>query len=149
MTTQQAPPPPRQPAALAEHARALATEYEIKARDILDGDGAYGGRLVDELVEHLKALADELTRHLATAEAAGAGDDQAVRTLARGAARSVVRYVDYEGWYANDGDTEVPDACADAVIAALTAAGICQPETGCPKCARLHPGYATTETREG
>lgn len=129
-------PAPRTPAGLADHARKLATDYASKNEATDISDGAYAGNLVDELVGHLNALADELARHLATTEAAG--DDQATRELARGAARSAVEYVDYEGWYPRNRDLETPDACADAVLAALAAAGICQPETGCPKCGRLH-----------
>lgn len=138
---------PRPPAALADMLREIAADYDAKAQNIEAGDGAYGGRLVDELVATLSGLAEELDRYQdAPTPPAGYRPENphpgVVVATARTAARSVVEYVADEGWFPIDGKTDVPDACADAVVQALTTAGLLtdQAAPGCPPYSG--PGYA-------
>lgn len=58
---------PRPPDALAERARAIVREYQPKVDEIGISDGAYGGRLAEELLGKLAALAAELDRYQAAA----------------------------------------------------------------------------------
>jgi Ran GTPase-activating protein (RanGAP) involved in mRNA processing and transport len=61
-------PTPRTPAEVADIAEQLAIDYEAKSRNIMDGDGAYAGRLVDELTAALVVIASELRRCPTTSE---------------------------------------------------------------------------------
>lgn len=115
---------PRTPEALADHARRIASEYAAKSDNIEVSDGAYGGRLVDELTEHLVRFASELDRYQAVQTARLLANADNAQTIARAAVQEAVHFTEYEGWYANDSEVELPDAAADAAVAALAACGM-------------------------
>lgn len=129
----------------------LARRMDERSRE---ADAPADGLAMSDFVDEIRDLVAK-----ATPADQAAGDDPN-RTIARAAARSVVHYEDYEGWFPNDDKTAVPDACADAVVQALTTAGLLtdQAAPGCPKCGRLHhpwcppyggPGYAAAAASTG
>ncbi|MEU7591177.1 hypothetical protein AB0A95_33395 [Micromonospora sp. NPDC049230] len=121
---------PRLPGAVAEDIRRIAAEYTAKGDQIMDGDGAYGGRLVEELTEHLVRFASELDRIQAVSINRLLADADRAQTIARAAAEGAVHRNEHDGWHANDLGDEVPDAVADAVVAALAACGLLNTRKG-------------------